>query len=135
MLTRQVLHLRPHAPSNALIRTFSTSTALHRTPTLADIVPDTAHNFDARQKEFRDRLAAAQKAKEKAESQSSTVVSKKSTASSLLSRIAAVTSPTAPTDVSNATSSTTNTSISLLVPVILVLLTVRWLWAHCLLLL
>lgn len=41
----------------------------HRTPSLADIRPDGAEEFNARQKEYREGLIAAQKKKEQKESQ------------------------------------------------------------------
>jgi len=79
MLTRRLLHLPSASPSNVLLRPFSTSTALHRTPALADIVPDTAHHFDKAQKEFRESLAAAQKQKEQAEREARQAVTDDST--------------------------------------------------------
>ncbi|MCJ1239124.1 hypothetical protein MMC14_007117 [Varicellaria rhodocarpa] len=68
MLTRR-LFSAPHCPS-PLLRTFTTSIALHKVPSLADITPDSAPSFDARQKEFRDSVKSAQKAKAQQDSQS-----------------------------------------------------------------
>ena len=68
MLTRQLLSTL-HCPS-PLLRTFTTSIALHKVPSLADITPDNAPSFDARQKEFRDSVKSAQKAKAQQDSQS-----------------------------------------------------------------
>lgn len=67
MLTRRLL-LRV-APSNT-IRALSTSSSYQRIPSLADVKPDGASTFDARQKEFRDAVKEAQKAKENQDSQS-----------------------------------------------------------------
>ncbi len=46
-----------------MIRTFVGSSALCRTPALADITPNGVKSFDAKQKEFRDRLAEQSKKK------------------------------------------------------------------------
>jgi len=79
MLTRRVcasvrtgLPAAHLAPVNA--RSFSAAAAAQspaRAPTLADIAPDSASRFNERQKEFREGLVAAQKQKERQESQSS----------------------------------------------------------------
>ena len=53
-----------------ILRTFSTSAAYQRTPSLADITPNGASKFDERQSEFRERLKEVQRAKEKQDSQS-----------------------------------------------------------------
>jgi len=50
---------------STLLRTLSTSTPLLRSPALADITPEGVTSFDAKQKEFRERLA--EQAKKKAE--------------------------------------------------------------------
>lgn len=78
MLSRRLLHTRssiPLSPSVFLFRPFSTTQpalrSLSRAPSLADISPDNVQAFDARQKDFREKTAAAQRAKEQAESQSS----------------------------------------------------------------
>jgi hypothetical protein len=68
MLTRRLL-AKPIYSSSA-VRTFTTCTPLQKTPSLASITPDGAAAFDARQKEFRDSVRAAQKAKEQQDSQS-----------------------------------------------------------------
>ena len=69
MLTRRLL-LSFQQPSS-LIRPLSTSaTAYARTPSLADVTPNGASVFDAHQKEFRDRVKDAQKAKKEQDSQS-----------------------------------------------------------------
>ncbi|KAN0110917.1 NIPSNAP family protein [Hyaloscypha variabilis] len=56
------------APGN-LIRTFASTSALCRTPALADITPEGARTFDAKQKEFRERIAEQSKKKEPSQSQ------------------------------------------------------------------
>jgi hypothetical protein len=67
MLTRKLLRSPVgRAPRQALTRTLAT-TALRmnqRTPSLADIEPDKQDTFNAKQKEFRARSAAAQKQRE-----------------------------------------------------------------------
>ena len=68
MLTRRLLS-RSYPPSN-LVRTFTTSAIHRRIPSLADITPNNAPAFDARQKEFRDGVREAQKAKRDQDSQS-----------------------------------------------------------------
>ncbi|KAL8794764.1 MAG: hypothetical protein Q9195_002718 [Heterodermia aff. obscurata] len=81
MLTRRLASRSPI--SSNLTRALSTTTPQQRSPSLADITPDGAPEFDARQKEFREGLRAAQKAKEKQDSQS--VAANKHSASSLSS--------------------------------------------------
>ena len=68
MLTRRLLS--SFQTSSVLTRALSTKTAQQRSPSIADITPDGAPKFDAKQKEFREGLRAAQKAKEKQDSQS-----------------------------------------------------------------
>ena len=68
MLTRRLLST-PHCPS-PLLRSFTTSIAFHKTPSLADITPNNAASFDARQKEFRESVKSAQEAKAQQDSQS-----------------------------------------------------------------
>ena len=70
MLTRRLVSSF-QAPST-ILRTLSTTTAQQRSPSIADITPDGAPHFDAKQKEFREGVKAAQKAKEKQDSQSAT---------------------------------------------------------------
>ena len=75
MLVRRVL-LRSPSPLSSLpsllpfVRPFSTSLLHRKTPSLADITPNGASTFDARQKEFRDERKAAAKAKAEQDSQS-----------------------------------------------------------------
>lgn len=68
MLTRRLL-ASPSYPSSSLIRTFTTCHPQQRSPSIADVTSDGAAAFDARQKEFRDRVKAAQQAKEQQDSQ------------------------------------------------------------------
>jgi len=49
---------------NASIRAFSSTATVFRSPALADITPEGVTSFDAKQKEFRDRLAEQSKKKE-----------------------------------------------------------------------
>lgn len=97
MLTRRLVSRLP--PTSA-VRALSTTSSCRRTPSLADIEPNGAPAFDARQKKFREGVKEAQKAKEKQDSQSVT-------ASSIASagRAGGGGAPTAP-DASNAGSST-----------------------------
>jgi hypothetical protein len=55
------------APSS-LIRTFASTSALCRTPALADITPEGVKSFDAKQKEFRERIAEQSKRKDPSQS-------------------------------------------------------------------
>ncbi|KAK5005654.1 hypothetical protein LTR16_006013, partial [Cryomyces antarcticus] len=77
--------LRALNPATPLFsRTFSSLPSQQyadRAPALADVTPDGASSFEARRKQFRDDLAAAQERKEKAESQSSTSSSSLSSSS------------------------------------------------------
>lgn len=57
-------------PVSSLVRPFSSSAVVHRTPSIRDIIPESASEFNARQKEFRENLEAARKKKEQQESQS-----------------------------------------------------------------
>lgn len=79
MLTRRLL-LR-FSPSTT-IRALSTTPSHQRVPSLADVEPNGAPTFDARQKEFRDGVKEAQKAKEKQDSQSVTASSSSSSSTS-----------------------------------------------------
>ncbi|MCJ1383642.1 hypothetical protein MMC17_006756 [Xylographa soralifera] len=82
MLTRRRLLTPKH--TSALLRAFSSSAPYPKTPSLADITPNGAAAFDARQKEFRDSVRAAQQAKEQQDSQlvnTSTPVSSSASAS------------------------------------------------------
>lgn len=90
-------------PASLLVRPFSSSTVVHRSPSIRDITPDSAAEFNARQKEFRENLEVARKQKEQQESQS-VKASAFESASSPASRDRArefATAPTAP-DASNA---------------------------------
>ena len=68
MLTRRLL-ARPKYPSSSLCRPLSTSLTHQKSPSLADITPNGAAAFDARQKEFRESTKTARKAKEQQDSQ------------------------------------------------------------------
>ena len=68
MLTRRLL-TPLSSPISLLSRTFTTSLSHQKTPSLADITPNGAAAFDARQKEYRERTKAAHKAKEQQDSQ------------------------------------------------------------------
>ncbi|KAA6408361.1 MAG: hypothetical protein FRX48_08103 [Lasallia pustulata] len=65
MLTRRLVSASPN-PS-FLLRPFTTSAAQQKSPSLADVTPNGAPAFDARQKKFREGLKKAQKAKEQAD--------------------------------------------------------------------
>lgn len=57
-------------PASLLARPFSSTTIAHRSPSIRDLTPDSAAEFNARQKEFRENLEEARKKKEQQESQS-----------------------------------------------------------------
>lgn len=62
-----------HATPAVRSRAFATGTAMQsqiRAPALADITPESAASFNAKQKAFRDGLVTAQKQKEQQESAS-----------------------------------------------------------------
>lgn len=67
MLTRRLVSASPN-PS-FLVRTFTTSAAQQKSPSLADVTPNGAPAFDARQMKFREGLKAAHKEKAQADSQ------------------------------------------------------------------
>jgi hypothetical protein len=73
-IRRSVTALRPSPFSSpASLRTFAASSS-HlqqpaKAPALADVLPNGASSFDAKQKEFRENVIAAQKEREKRESQ------------------------------------------------------------------
>lgn len=98
MLTRR-LYTRLQL-SSPLPRSLSTSAAFQRIPSLSDITPNNAAEFDARQVTFREHLKDAQKAKEKQDSQSVTASKPPVTPYSSVSGSA----PTAPQE-SNASTS------------------------------
>lgn len=54
--------------SSTILRSFSTTATHCRTPALADVTPDGAATFDAKQKEFRQRVAEMSKRKDTSES-------------------------------------------------------------------
>lgn len=64
-----MLASRVARPVSLLARPFSSSAAVSRTPSIRDITADSATEFNARQKEFRENLEVARKKKEQ-ESQS-----------------------------------------------------------------
>lgn len=80
MLTRRLVSASPN-PS-FLVRTFTTSAAQQKTPSLADVTPDGAPAFDARQVKFREGLKKAYKDKAKADSQFVTATKSHSSTSS-----------------------------------------------------
>ncbi|KAL2853935.1 hypothetical protein BJY01DRAFT_50663 [Aspergillus pseudoustus] len=57
-------------PATSLVRPFHTSVPVYRSPSIRDITPDSAEEFSARQKEFRENLEVARKKREQQESQS-----------------------------------------------------------------
>lgn len=65
MLSSRVLR-----PGSALLRPFTTSATAYRSPSIRDITPESAEEFTARQKEFRENLESARKRREQQESQS-----------------------------------------------------------------
>lgn len=67
MLTRRLVSAPPN-PS-FLVRVFTTSAAQQKSPSLADVTPNGAPAFDARQQKFREGLKAAYKEKAQADSQ------------------------------------------------------------------
>jgi len=68
MLTRRLCP--SNSASSVLVRALSTTAVQQRAPSLADITSNDTPKFDARQKDFREGLKAAQKAKEQQDSQS-----------------------------------------------------------------
>lgn len=63
MLARRIATGSRAAPSS-LIRSFTSSSALCRSPALADVTPEGVKSFEAKQKEFRERVAEQSKRKE-----------------------------------------------------------------------
>ncbi|GAT28207.1 NIPSNAP family protein [Aspergillus luchuensis] len=57
-------------PASSLVRPFSSTATASRAPSIRDITPDSAAEFNARQKEFRENLEVARKKREQQESQS-----------------------------------------------------------------
>lgn len=73
MLIRRLVPTSSLSSSSLLLRSFTSSSTVReppRSPSLGDVTPDGADTFNARQKEFRENLQAAKKAKEQADSQS-----------------------------------------------------------------
>lgn len=58
-------------PASSLVRPFTTSATAYRSPSIRDLTPDSAEEFNARQKEFRENLEAARKQREQREQQES----------------------------------------------------------------
>jgi hypothetical protein len=73
-------------PASFLARPFSSSAAVFRAPSIRDITADSASEFNARQKEFRENLEVARKRKEQQESQSVDASASSSTSSPPASR-------------------------------------------------
>ncbi|MDI1487033.1 MAG: hypothetical protein OHK93_006296 [Ramalina farinacea] len=72
MLTRRLTAFAsPSHPSTILLRCLSTTSANLRTPALADITPNNAAAFDAKQAKFREQVREATKRKKDQDSQSS----------------------------------------------------------------
>ncbi|GKZ31264.1 nipsnap [Aspergillus brasiliensis] len=65
MLTPRLLR-----PASSLVRPFSSTATASRAPSIRDLTPDSAAEFSARQKEFRENLEVARKKREQQESQS-----------------------------------------------------------------
>lgn len=104
MLSTRALRLpRITAP----LRTFSSSSIYQRAPSIRDITPDSADQFNARQKEFRENLEAARKRKlQQQESQSVDAPASSSPSTYPRDRLQETTeTPTAP-KVSNASGDT-----------------------------
>jgi len=95
--------LRCPQASSLFLRTLTTTSAHQRTPTLGDVTPNGASEFDKRQAEFRNTVREAEKAKREQDSQSSVHVSKTPTAPYNAVHGAAPTAPPA-SDTSSASS-------------------------------
>lgn len=68
MISRRLLQSSSSiSPSLAITRTFASTTSLSRTPALADITSSGVKSFDAKQKEFRERIAEQKQQSRKAE--------------------------------------------------------------------
>ncbi|KAM3071838.1 hypothetical protein ACMFMG_009695 [Clarireedia jacksonii] len=63
MLTRRFVR---SSVTSQLFRAFTTSASLSRTPSISDITPQGVTSFDAKQKEFRDRIAEQSRKKDTA---------------------------------------------------------------------
>ena len=110
MLTRRLLS-SPSCPSSCLLRSFTTSIAHPKAPSLADITPHSAPSFDARQKEFRDSMKAAAKAKQQQDSQSVNTSTSRSSPSSSPSASASATT-SANTSVGNSSIASTASDVA-----------------------
>ncbi|KAH8686024.1 hypothetical protein BGZ60DRAFT_365167 [Tricladium varicosporioides] len=71
MFARRILKPSSLSPQSTLLRSFTTTASLSRTPALSDVTPEGVKSFDAKQKEFRERMADEFKKKEASASQSS----------------------------------------------------------------
>jgi len=67
---RLVKSSSPLSSPSSLLRPFTSTTTRCRTPAIADITPEGVTSFDAKQKEFRERLAEQSKRKESSQSSS-----------------------------------------------------------------
>lgn len=65
--------------SSTFIRTFSSTQWAQRSPALSDVQPDQGHQFDTKQREFRDNLVESQRRKKEQERQSAQSQSASST--------------------------------------------------------
>jgi hypothetical protein len=61
MLTRKVIRSTSSLNLSSVTRTFTTTNSLARTPLLADVTPAGVAEFDAKKKQFRERLAEQNK--------------------------------------------------------------------------
>ena len=104
MLTRRLL--RSTTSPYTFLRSFTNSTAHQRTPALADVTPDGAPAFDARSKEFREGLKAAQLKKQQQDSQFLTASASHSSPRASASGY----TPTAP-NVSNASDASSDSAV------------------------
>ncbi|KKK16488.1 NIPSNAP family protein [Aspergillus rambellii] len=97
-------------PASSLARPFCTSAPVCRAPSIRDITPDSAEEFNARQKEFRENLEVARKKREQQESQS-VGASASTSASSPVARDRLREYATAPTAPNKGNASSTNSSV------------------------
>lgn len=109
MLTRRALLRIP--PSTAA-RVLSTTSSYQRAPSLADLEPNGAPTFDARQKKFREGIKEAQKAKEQQDSQFVNAPSLSSSSASSSKGGSSGGGATTAQDTSNASSSSASSSSS-----------------------
>jgi hypothetical protein len=79
MLAPRVFRIPSTLPT---LRAFTTSAVQNRAPSIRDLTPDSAEQFNARQKEFRENLEAARRQKEQQESQSVNASASSSSSSS-----------------------------------------------------